>query len=87
VEKGAKEAETFAAYLTHLESQGFITPPMKGWVNLIRQHGNKSTHELAAPDKERAESTVMFTAELLRLTYEMEFLAKKFTPPGDKSAL
>jgi hypothetical protein len=47
---------------------------------LIRQHGNKSTHKLDSPEKERAQSTVMFTAELLRLVYEMEYMANKFTP-------
>ena len=80
VEKGAKEGDTFAAYLTHLESQGYVTPPMKGWVDLIRQHGNKATHRIDTADKGRAESTLMFTAELLRLTYEMDYLAKKYIP-------
>ena len=79
VDKGANEGEPFASYLTYLESNGYITPPMKGWVDLIRQHGNKSTHKLYAPEKERAQSTVMFTAELLRLIYEMEYMANKFT--------
>lgn len=78
-DKGAKEGETFAAYLSYLENNGYVTPPMKGWVDLIRQHGNKSTHKLDSPEKERAQSTVMFTAELLRLVYEMEFMANKFT--------
>ena len=53
---------------------------MKGWVDVIRQHGNKATHELDEPDRNRAESTVMFTAELLRLTCEMEHLAKRYAP-------
>ncbi len=78
-DKGAEEGKSFAAYLTYLEEQGYVTPPMKGWVDLIRQHGNKSTHKLNSPEKERAQSTVMFTAELLRLVYEMEFMANKFT--------
>jgi hypothetical protein len=52
---------------------------MRSWVDLIRRHGNQATHEIAAPDVQRAESTVMFTVELLRLMYEMEFLARKFT--------
>jgi len=79
VDKGAKEGDSFVSYLTYLENQGYITPPMKGWVDLIRQHGNKSTHKLDSPDQDRAQSTVMFTAELLRLTYEMEFMSNKFT--------
>ena len=80
VEKGAKEGEPFAAYLSHLEDSGYITPPMKGWVDLIRQHGNEATHKLDSPSQERAESTVMFTGELLRLIYEMEFMSKRFAP-------
>ena len=78
VEKGAEEGKPFASYLSFLENEGYITPPMKAWVDLIRQHGNKATHELESPSQERAESTVMFTAELLRLVYEMEYLSKKF---------
>jgi hypothetical protein len=79
VDKGARENQAFADYLTCLESKGYITPPMKQWVDLIRQHGNKATHILDAPVKERAESTLMFTAELLRLIYEMDSLSKKYT--------
>ena len=81
VDKGATEGDTFAAYLLFLETHGYVTPPMKEWVNLIRKHGNASTHKLASPDKSRAESTVMFTAELLRLVYEMEFMAKRYATP------
>jgi len=79
VEKGAKEGEIFAGYITYLETLGYVTPPMKKWVELIREHGNKATHALEAPDKERAESTLMFTAELLRLIYEMEHLSDKYS--------
>ena len=81
VDKGAPEGESFAAYLAFLETHGYVTPPMKGWVDLIRMHGNASTHKLASPDKTRAESTTMFTAELLRLVYEMDFMAKKYVAP------
>lgn len=79
VGKGAKEGDTFSNYLLHLEGQGFITPPMKHWVCLIREHGNKATHLIESPDKKRAESTLMFTAELLRLIYEMEHMSKQYT--------
>jgi hypothetical protein len=80
VDKGAKEGENFGAYLSHLESQGYVTPPMKPWVDLIRQHGNRATHRLEAPDRKRAESSLMFTAELLRLIYEMEYVARQYIP-------
>ena len=78
VNKGADEGKSFATYLNYLEDKGYVTPPMKGWVDLIRQHGNLSTHVIEAPDRQRAESTLMFTAELLRLVYEMEHLSNKY---------
>jgi hypothetical protein len=81
VDKGAAEGEAFASYLSHLEAQGYVTPPMRRWVDQIRSHGNESTHRLARPSRERAEGTLMFTAELLRLTYEMDQLASRYAPP------
>jgi len=82
VDKGAKAGESFAHYVDHLASSGYVTPPMKPWVDLIRKHGNESTHELPAADKDRAEGTVMFTAELLRLVYEMDHMTKKYAAPN-----
>jgi DNA-directed RNA polymerase subunit RPC12/RpoP len=79
VEKGAKEGESFSSYLTYLGKKGFITDAMMGWVEIIKEHGNKATHKIEKVDKGRAESTIMFTAELLRIVYEMEFMAKKYT--------
>jgi len=80
VDKGAKPGKTFAEYVTHLADAGYVTPPMQPWVDLIRQHGNLATHELPPPDQQRAESTVMFTAELLRLVYEMGHVAQRYLP-------
>jgi len=79
VEKGAKEGDSFVSYLTFLEKNGFVAPQMLTWLDLIRKHGNLAAHSLQDIDHERAESTVTFTAELLRMIYEMEFLAKRFT--------
>lgn len=78
VDKGAAEGKPFAFYLDYLAEQGYVTPPMKGWVNLIREHGNESQHRLRPPDRKRAEGTAMFTAQLLRTVYEMEHLANSF---------
>jgi len=79
VNKGAKEGESFQQYLAFLEEKGYITPIIKAWADVIRQKGNDSTHKIEKPDKERAETTFVFTMELLRIIYEMEHLAKKFT--------
>jgi hypothetical protein len=82
VDKGAKEGLKFAAYVTYLENLGYVTPPMKRWVQLIKDHGNVAAHELPATNRRRAESTVMFTAELLRLVYEMEHMAQRYAKPS-----
>ncbi len=81
VEKGAKEGATFESYLDHLKKAGYVTPPMEAWTDLIRKHGNKATHRLDTTDRKRAESTLMFTAELLRLIYEMDHVARRYTGP------
>ncbi len=85
VEKGAKEGDTFANYIDFLANAGYVTPPMKGWVSLIKDHGNNSTHKLEKVEKDRAEGTVMFTAELLRLIYEMAHMSKKYSPPKNET--
>ena len=81
VDKGATEGETFQSYLDFLIKEQHITPNMKGWADLIRTNANEATHTLANISRQRAETTVMFTAELLRLIYEMEFIKNKFMPP------
>ena len=80
VDKGAEEGKGFESYIDHLQAKGYVTPPMKEWVDTIRKHGNSSTHQLEQPSKSRAESTIMFTAELLRLIYEMDSMAKNYVP-------
>lgn len=77
---GAKEGKTFAEYLGNLEKSGYITPPMKNWVDHIRKRGNAATHELVVPTSDDANGTLEFTALLLRLIYETAKKAAKFTP-------
>jgi len=78
VEKGAREGESFSSYLKYLGDKGFITDAMMGWVGIIKENGNKATHKIEQVNEERAESTIMFTAELLRIVYEMEFMAERY---------
>ncbi len=79
VEKGAEEGKTFAFYLSYLQNEGYVAVQTLNWLELIRKHGNQATHAIATPDCERAEATFNFTVQLLRLIYEMEFLAAKYT--------
>jgi Domain of unknown function (DUF4145) len=78
VDKGAKPGDTFEHFIDYLEAKGYVTPPMKPWVHRIRLNGNESTHELKSPDELRTKDTLLFTSELLRLIYEMDFLSKKY---------
>lgn len=75
--------ESFVSYIDDLASAGYVTPPMKPWVDLIRKHGNEATHELPSINRDRATGTLLFTAELLRLSYEMDHFAKRFAPTPD----
>jgi hypothetical protein len=86
VDKGDAEGKSFVAYLDFLKGSGYVTPPMMPWVDLIRSHGNLSTHRLEMATRKRALSTLAFTAQLLRLVYEMEHKASMFvTPAGPTS--
>ena len=78
VDKGAEENLTFVQYISFFQEKQLITLNMKPWVDVIRAHGGKSAHTLDTPDRGRAESTLMFTAELLRLIYEMEYMHQKY---------
>lgn len=59
---------------------GYVTPLMRAWVDRIRAHGNQATHDLDPPSRDRAESTLTFTAQMLKNTYGMEYLVKKHAP-------
>lgn len=80
VEKSAATNLSFAQYVSHLETEGYITPPIKTWADKIRSNANESTHELIFPDKPRAENTFQFTMMLLRIIYEMEHKANELNP-------
>lgn len=91
VEKGLpaknekKRAPRFDACVDYLADQGYVTPPMRRWVDRIRENGNEATHDLDAPSKGRAESTVTFTAQMLNNVYGMEHLASIHAPSdGEK---
>ena len=80
VEKGAKKVgDTFKNYIQHLETEGYVTPTMKDWVNSIKDTGNDATHKLEPASKENAENVLDLTEMLLKLVYETASKAKKHT--------
>jgi len=72
VTKGAPEGRgrTFQFYVDWLEAGGFITAPMKPWIDHIRDQGNVAVHELAIATPEDAERVVRFAEMLLRIMFE-----------------
>lgn len=81
VDKGAPEGDTFQAYVDYIVDQGYITPPMRPWADVIRQHGNQATHKIPASDSARGLGTLAFTTQLLRLVYEMDHKVAQYLPP------
>jgi hypothetical protein len=81
VDKGAEEGKSFVSYLDYLESQGYVPAVMREWVDFIRTHGNEATHEIPSVPADRGAGTFVFTEQLLKSTYEMAALAKKFAAP------
>ncbi len=79
VEKGAEENKTFVHYLDFLKDKGYITNAMKDWVAIIRKNGGQSTHHIEEPEKDRAESTLTLTEQLLKIIYEVIAKAEKYT--------
>jgi Domain of unknown function (DUF4145) len=80
----AEEGKSFASYIEALADAGYVTPPMRPWVDRIRENANEATHALPPVTRERALSTLMFTAELLRLTYEMSYLADRHASDDER---
>lgn len=69
-DKGAAPNLKFVQYLDYLKDSGYVTPPMEPWVQAIKDHGNEATHELPHVEQQRAESTLSFVTQLLRVMYE-----------------
>lgn len=72
---------TFADALDYLITEGYITTPMKPWVDRIRLHGNEVAHEAVLIDEERAADTLRFTTQLLRVVFETPGIASLYEEP------
>lgn len=70
VQEGAEENKNFAFYVDYMQSNGYITPKMKPWVDEIRKIGNTATHEIPDVSKDEAISAFEFLVMLLKIIYE-----------------
>lgn len=67
---GAKEGESFVAYIDHLSSSGFVPPKSSGWLKKIKDGGNEKNHELKLANSEEAKIYQSFLEMLLTFMYE-----------------
>ncbi len=70
VSKGATEGLRYTEYVTYLESNGFVPPGGKDWVDHIRTKGNEAAHEIAIMIRQDAEDLITFVEALLKFIYE-----------------
>jgi hypothetical protein len=70
VAKGAKENQSFKAYVDYLDTKGYVPPDGKAWVNHIRDKGNDANHEIPATSKEDLTDLLTFTQVLLQIIFE-----------------
>ena len=71
VAEGAKERDSFVEYVNYLESNNYIPPKGKDWVEQIRKLGNEANHKIIMKTKPEAEKILIFTEMLLRFIYEL----------------
>jgi hypothetical protein len=78
-EKGANVKGTFQEHIEHLISCGALPAHSKAWVDQIRQHGNRATHQLELATPTMALEMLTFSEMVLKLIYE--FPSKLPQPP------
>jgi hypothetical protein len=71
VEQKAKPNESFKYYVDYLESQGYVPPNGRKWVDKIRERGNGANHEIRLMTEADAALLLKFTEMLLRFVYEL----------------
>lgn len=72
VHHGANSNGTFAYYVDYLDSNHFVPPNGKAWVDPIRAKGNEATHEIDLMDETDAKRILNFSQSLLIFVYEMK---------------
>lgn len=87
VEAGAKEGQTFEAYVNYLSDNHYLPPNADKLLTYMRRLGNEKNHEIKLGQKEEADRIIKFVEALLYFVYELneEFADKpdKTTPKAD----
>lgn len=70
VQEGAEEDKSFHFYVNYLETNNYLPPKGRQWVDQIRLKGNGATHEIAPMTLQDATELIGFVEMLLRFVYE-----------------
>jgi hypothetical protein len=70
VSKGAEEGLPFVKYVDFLDSNHFVPPGTRVWIDKIREKGNEANHEIVITSKPEAEEIISFCEMLLKILYE-----------------
>ncbi len=82
-EKGNKPKVSYVDHLDCLKKKGYITEPMMPWVDRIRTFGGGANHIPGPVSRARAEDTLNFTTQFLRIVYEMPEIAAQYDEKAD----
>lgn len=70
VSKGAAEGLSFVKYVDYLDTNHFVPPGSRGWVDKIREKGNEANHEITLMTTAEAQDILSFCEMLLKILYE-----------------
>lgn len=68
---GAKEGESFVAYIEHLKKSNYIPPKADRLLDYLRKLGNEKNHEIKLGNSGEAEKILSFIEALLYFVYEL----------------
>lgn len=72
VECGAEENLKFVEYVNYLDEENYMPKNSKKWVDIIRQKGNETTHEIKISNEKEASQLIKFIEIIITLIYEIE---------------
>ena len=62
----------FIEYVNYLDTENYIPKNSKKWVDIIRNKGNETNHEIKISDEKEAQQLIKFIEIIITLIYEIE---------------
>lgn len=78
VDCGADEDKKFFEYVDYLDTNNYIPANCKKWVDIIRNKGNETNHQIIILNEKDAKQLINFIEILITVIYEMPFQANNY---------